>query len=80
MKLQLLSNWRDVMRRAWSVRLFGLALVFECLGIALDVHGKFSGNEVSAIWFQIAGAVFATAGTIARFIKQPSLSKGESNE
>ena len=72
----LLCNWRDILRRAWSVRLFALSVLCDVLGILLAVRGTFSHTEGAALWLQIAGALFGAAGFIARFIYQRSLSAG----
>ena len=71
---KLIWNWRDVLRRAWSVRLFALSVICDLLGIVLAVRGSFSSVEGVALWLQMAGALFGAAGFAARFFYQRGLS------
>lgn len=73
-RLRLLHNWRDLLRRAWSVRLFALSVLCDVLGVWLAVRGSFSSVEGAALWLQIAGALFGAAGFVARFLYQRGLS------
>lgn len=60
--MQVVSNWRALARRAWSVRLVGLALALE---LASQVVPYFT--EYVPRW----GVVLALAGGLAaRFIDQ----------
>ena len=72
--MRLLPNWAELLRKAWSVRLFALSVLCDVLGIVLAVRGTFASVEGAALWLQIAGALFGAAGFIARFIYQRSLS------
>ena len=72
--MRLLHNWPELLRKAWSVRLFALSVLCDVLGIVLAVRGTFASVEGAALWLQIAGALFGAAGFIARFIYQRSLS------
>ena len=72
--VKLIPNWRDVLRWAWSVRLFALSVLCDVLGIVLAVRGSFSSVEGASLWLQIAGALFGAAGFIARFMYQRGLS------
>ena len=72
--VKLIPNWRDVLRWAWSVRLFALSVLCDVLGIVLAVRGTFSSVEGAALWLQIVGALFGAAGFIARFMYQRGLS------
>lgn len=75
MTVKLLSNWHEILTKAWSVRLFALSLLLDCLGIWLSVRGVFIGREGPALWLQIGGALVGAAGFIARFMYQRGLSK-----
>lgn len=39
--VKLIPNWRDVLRWAWSVRLFALSVLCDVLGIVFAVRGSF---------------------------------------
>lgn len=73
--MRLVCNWRDILRIAWSVRLFALSVLCDVLGIVLAVNGVFSPEKGAALWLQIAGALFGAAGFVARFLYQRDLSK-----
>lgn len=70
----LATNWKDIARRAWSVRLFALSVLCDLLGIWLAVRGTFSHHEPAALWLQIGGALAGAAGFAARFVYQRGLS------
>ena len=72
--VKLIPNWRDVLRWAWSVRLFALSVLCDVLGIVFAVRGSFSSVEGASLWLQIVGALFGAAGFIARFMYQRDLS------
>lgn len=74
-RLALAYDWRDILRRAWSVRLFALSLACDIAGIWLAVRGAFAHQEGAALALQIAGALFGAAGFAARFIYQRGISK-----
>jgi drug/metabolite transporter (DMT)-like permease len=73
--MRLDCDWQDILRRAWSVRLFALSVLCDVLGIVLAVNGVFSPERGAALWLQIAGALFGAAGFAARFVYQRGLSK-----
>ena len=56
--MRLLPNWAELLRKAWSVRLFALSVLCDVLGIVLAVRGTFTSVEGAALWLQIAGALF----------------------
>jgi len=68
-------NAREVLRKAWSVRLFALSVLCDLLGIWLAVRGTFSHHEPAALWLQIGGALAGAAGFAARFVYQRGISK-----
>ncbi|HNK16090.1 MAG TPA: hypothetical protein PLZ20_16080 [Nitrospira sp.] len=78
--LRLIPNWRDVLRWAWSVRLFALSVLCDVLGIVFAVRGSFSSVEGASLWLQIVGALFGAAGFIARFMYQRDLSPEANHE
>lgn len=76
---QLIWNWRAVLRYAWSVRFWLLALGFELVSIVLTVDGAFSSDRQHALTFQIIGALFGAAGVLARFVFQQPVNKGDTH-
>lgn len=78
--VKLIPNWRDVLRWAWSVRLFALSVLCDVLGIVFAVRGSFSSVEGASLWLQIVGALFGAAGFIARFMYQRDLSPEANHE
>lgn len=72
--MSLLPNWRDVLRRAWSVRLMVLAAILSGLEVALPyLQGVIDFPPGT---FALASA-FATAGAfIARLVAQANLDDG----
>ncbi|MDO3434622.1 hypothetical protein QWJ46_18265 [Rhizobium sp. CBN3] len=76
----LVHNWRAVLRRAWSVRLIALALLFIVLEPVI--------NFVAATWvprnlyiqiaMSTASGLFAAAAIVARIVFQQKIS-GELN-
>lgn len=72
--MQLGADWKAVLTKAWSVRLFALSIVCDMLGVVFAVRGSFSSVEGASLWLQIVGALFGAAGFIARFMYQRDLS------
>lgn len=73
MRLQLGDNWRQVMRRAHSVRWIGLAMLCEAAAVLLHVWGAFSRSFGAALTLQLLGVVFGGFALLARVTKQRSL-------
>lgn len=71
--MQAIHNWRDVLRRAWSVRLFVLSVVLQVADVLLSTWGSFSTSLRWSVWLQLAGLACATAGLLARFVFQGGL-------
>ena len=78
--MQLGADWKAVLTKAWSVRLFALSVVCDVLGIVFAVRGSFSSVEGASLWLQIVGALFGAAGFIARFMYQRDLSPEAKHE
>lgn len=73
--MKLGADWKAVLAKAWSVRLFALSIACDVLGIVFAVRGSFSSAEGASLWLQIVGALFGAAGFVARFLYQRGLSK-----
>lgn len=67
--MELLSDWREVLARAWSMKLMGFAAFLE---IAREVVPYVS--DYLPWW---ATVLIIAAGMVARLIKQPEKADGE---
>ncbi|MBX4986697.1 hypothetical protein HJB56_15450 [Rhizobium lentis] len=76
----LVHNWRAVLRRAWSVRLMALALLFIVLEPVSNVLAAtwVSGNLYIQLAMSAASGLFAAAAIVARIFVQQKIS-GEVN-
>ncbi|WP_064706495.1 hypothetical protein [Rhizobium bangladeshense] len=76
----LVHNWRAVVRRAWSVRLMVLALLFIVLEPVINVVAAtwVPGNLYIQLAMSTASGLFAAAAIVARVFVQQNIS-GESN-
>ena len=68
--MRLLDNWRDVLRRAWSVRLIILAAILSGIEAAL----LFLPLPVPPGTFALLTCVVTMAAFIARIVAQKNLS------
>jgi hypothetical protein len=71
--MNLVSDWSRVLRHAWSVRLFALAVFFEIAGIVLPYFQDF----IPDFTFRLLTLLAALGGLAARFIKQRNVSDGQ---
>lgn len=74
--IKLLSNWRDVLRRAWSVRLIALSVllvVLDISAVALETLGLLADRPTWSIAFRSLAALFGVAAFVARLIAQKGL-------
>jgi len=69
--MKLISNWKDVIRKAWSVRLMILAAVLSGVEVVLPF---FSEAIPRGIFAGVSGLVVAAAFA-ARFFAQKGLSE-----
>jgi urea transporter len=69
--MTLIWNWREVLRKAWSVRLMLLSAVLSGLEVVLPL---FVGSMPRGIFAALSLSV-VIAATIARFMAQKGLSK-----
>lgn len=77
--MTLVWNWRAVLKKAWSVRLWLCALVLDVVSIVLTVNGAFSHDKQAALTLQIIGALLGASGLLARVFYQRSVSNGVGN-
>lgn len=71
--MHLLPDWREIVGRAWSIRLALLAAVFSASEVALPFFAPFVPPKTMAILALIASA----GAAIARVIAQPKTMGGE---
>lgn len=76
--MQLLANWRDVLRKAWSVRLATLAallLVLDLAAVLLETMGLLADRPEVSLLLRAMAAVLGVASVIARIVAQRGLSQ-----
>jgi len=64
--MKLLDDWKIILKKAWSIRLWALASVFEAMSMVLPVFM----HSVSQSTFSILALVAAGGGIWARLIEQ----------
>lgn len=71
--MNLVHDWRQILRKAWSVRLMLLAAVLAGLEAVLPL---FTPREPSVAWALVTFGVVCAA-LIARFVAQPEMHHGD---
>ena len=66
MKTRLLPDWRDLLRRAWSIRLMALAFVFT----ATEVILPFFSDAIPPRLFAVLSGVAVAGAFVARLMAQ----------
>ena len=73
--MKLLNNWRDIIFKAWSARLWWAAGLLQMVSFALDL-----GSGIGPWWLrlllQAASIALSLAGIYARIVLQKGLSDG----
>ena len=69
--MKLDKEWKDVVRRAWSVRLMVIAFVLTAAEFALP----FFDGAVPRGWFALGGAIVTAGAFVARIVAQKGLDK-----
>ena len=72
--MMLIPNWRDVLRRAWSIRLILLAAFFSGLEVALGIWG--GGSIPPGTFAALSGLVSAVA-FVSRLIAQKGITNAD---
>lgn len=67
----LVPNWRDVARHAWSVRLLALVIALEILDTALWLFG--SQIQLPQPWKAILSLAVSVAALVSRFVLQKQM-------
>ena len=65
--MKLLDDWKQIVRKAWSVR---LALLAAFLG-AVEIAVQFLAATQPTPWFAMASALTSFAAAVARIVAQP---------
>lgn len=65
--MRVLSDWRWLLRRAWSVRLALLAAVLS----AIEIFVQLLAATRPTPWFAMAAALTSLAAALARIVAQP---------
>ena len=68
--MQLGADWKSVLTKAWSVRLFALSIALQAADVVLTTRGAFNDDPDARIALQLLGVACAAAGMVARFIHQ----------
>ena len=68
-RVQVIKDWRWVLRKAWSVRLMFLAAILSGLEWLLPMLGDF----IPKGWFGFLGFIVTVAACAARFLAQRSV-------
>lgn len=71
--LQLKSDWKIVLHKAWSVRFIILAGMLSCFEVVLPYFSDSLDNKI----FSILSGVAAGAALVARLLAQKDLSNEE---
>lgn len=66
LKSRLLPDWRNLLRRAWSIRLMALAFVFT----ATEVMLPFFGDAIPPRVFAVLSGVAVAGAFVARLMAQ----------
>lgn len=70
-----IPDWREVLRKAWSLRLMLLAAVLSALEVALP----FFQPDLPRGWFALLSAVTVSGAFVARLVAQRNL-RGEGDD
>ena len=64
--MKLYSNWREILRKAWSIRLAMLATVFSLLQVVIPIYADVLPRDT----FAILTAVATVGVIVARLVWQ----------
>jgi hypothetical protein len=65
-RLHLYSNWRDILKHAWSMRFIALAFLFTVAEVALP----FFSDEFPPRLFGVLSGLSAAAAFVSRLVAQ----------
>lgn len=67
--MRMASDWRVILRRAWSVRLMALAAVLSGIEIIMPLYADAFPRHT----FALLSFIVVIAAMIARFVSQPRM-------
>ncbi|SHF06282.1 hypothetical protein SAMN02745157_1548 [Kaistia soli DSM 19436] len=71
--MKLVSDWRAVLKHAWSIRLILLAALFSGLEVALPIIG----DEIPPRLFAALTLIVVAGAFLARIVAQPKTMGGD---
>lgn len=74
--MNIIYNWRAVLRKAWSVRFMIMAVALSGLEAVLPL---FTPREPS-VWFALVTFAVVCAALVARFVSQPEIHRGDASK
>lgn len=74
--MKLISDWRQVLKRAWSVRLMILAGLLSGIEVALPLIPL----QIEPGWFAALSAIFTAAAFVARLLAQRNMSNADQQD
>ena len=69
------QDWRVIMRRHWSVRWWGAAIVLEFANGFLPSAQPYLPAKINQLWVSLAVGFCGAAGLACKFIAQKGLQK-----
>lgn len=72
--MKLLSNWQNVLKRAWSVRLLVVAAILSGCEVLLPIIRDFI-YPIPSYLFAGMSFIFTVAAALARLVAQNNLTK-----
>lgn len=69
--MKLLDDWKNILKRAWSIRLWALAAVFEASGVVLPLFV----DTMPRTTFSVLALVAAAGGIWARLVEQKGIAR-----
>jgi hypothetical protein len=67
--MRLIAGWRQIIKKAWSVRLITVAGLLSGLELVLPMYGA----ELPRKWYATATIVVTTLALVARLVAQKGL-------
>lgn len=72
-KISLLDDWRNIVRRAWSIRLSLLAAAFTAAEVVVPLFGDVLLDVMPRGAFVLLAFAASIGATVARIVAQPEM-------
>ena len=72
-KISLLDDWRNIVRRAWSIRLSLLAAAFAAAEVVVPLFGDVLLDVMPSGAFVLLAFAASIGATVARIVAQPEM-------